>query len=172
MQNNNKESWQLDIRKFSNFPIFKKRFLAKIPKECFLKENEDACWNWQGPMHNQGYGQLAWDGTQYKAHRLSYIIFKGLIPQDKLIRHKCHNKSCVNPKHLIPGTYSDNFIDAVKADLHGSQKLNEECVKVIKWMLKYRPKRGLASKLARLHNVNHKTISNIKKGFSWHWITV
>ena len=35
-----KEPYQVDIRKFVNFPTFKKRFLPKIPMECFSKENE------------------------------------------------------------------------------------------------------------------------------------
>ena len=157
-----KEPWQVDIRKFKNFPLFKRRFLNKIPKECFEKGNEDKCWEWQGPKHNQGYGQLAWDGTQYKAHRLSWIIFNGLIPRGLIVRHMCHNKACVNPNHLRLGTYADNAIDSIEIGAHGSQKLNEEAVKVIKWMLRYKPKRGLASKLARFYGVNHKTISMIR----------
>ena len=51
-------------------------------------------------------------------------------------------------------------------------KLNEEAVKVIKWFLEYRPKRGLASKLARLHHVSPSIIHNIKKGYLWGWIEI
>ena len=48
----------------------------------------------------------------------------------------------------------------------------EEAVKVIKWMLKYRPEIGLSAKLVRLHKVSPQTITNIKIGKSWGWIKI
>ncbi len=165
-------AYEIDIRRFTSFPEFKKRFLTRINKECFLSENKDKCWNWQGGRHWSGHGQTSWVGTKYLAHRISYIIFNGLIPNGLLVRHTCNNPSCINPKHLILGSHSDNSIDSVKAGTQRSQVLNEECVKVIKWMLKYKPKRGLSSKLARLHKVRKQTISSIKKGLSWTWVKI
>jgi hypothetical protein len=54
----------------------------------------------------------------------------------------------------------------------GCQKLNSEAVKVIKWMLKYKPKRGLAVKLASLYGISPSVIYRIKKGYSWRYIKV
>ena len=67
---------------------------------------------------------------------------------------------------------SDNSVDMVKRNRQGAQKLNEEAVKVIKWMLKYKPRRGLAIKLAELYNVLPNTISQIKCNQRWAWIKV
>lgn len=166
-----KEPYQVDIRKFSTFLAFKKCFLSKIPNEYSKEENKDICWNWQGSLP-AGYGTITWEGVRYSAHKLSYIIFNGLIPQGEVIRHTCNNPRCVNPKHLLRGSYYDNQIDMIKAGRGGHQKLNEEAIKVIKWMLKYKPKRGLASKLARLHKVTPETIAMIKNGCRWGWVTI
>lgn len=103
---------------------------------------------------------------------MSYIIFNGIVPPNIVIRHKCNNPRCVNPKHLLLGNQSDNERDKLKAGNHPQQKLNEEAVKVIKWMLKYKNYWGLAAKLARLHHVSSNTISGIKKGNYWWWVTV
>lgn len=167
-----KEPYQVDVRKFRTFPGVKKRFLAKIASDCFEKENEDLCWNWVGNTHSSGYGQIRWDSVTYNAHRMSYIIFNGLIPQGHIVCHTCNNRKCVNPKHLITGTYSDNTVDAIKIGMHRSQKLTEADVKVIKHLLKGKYKRGLSSKISRLFNVDPSAIRAIRKGYSYQWITL
>ena len=163
---------EVDLRTIPSFISLKRRFLNFIASEYFQKENADKCWEWQGCKNHQGYGTITWNNKKYRANRIAYIIFNGIIPPEELIRHTCDNKSCVNPKHLITGTYQDNFIDSVKRNNHGKQILNEEAVKVIKWMLKYRPKHGLVTKLAKLHNVSRQTIGSIKEGKSWRWVTI
>lgn len=157
-----------DIRECSYFEAAKEKFLAKVNKT-------DTCWLWTTEKTGklQGYGYFKIDGHDYRAHRLSYMFFKGPIPYDKIVRHTCDIKACVNPDHLILGTPSENTIDGLKRNRSiGAQKLNTEAVKVIKWYLKYRPESGLAAKLARLHGVHQNTIAHIKWGRTWHWIEV
>lgn len=76
----------------------------------------DACIEWQKKLHD-GYGQFVIQGTSYKAHRISYEIFVGIIPWHGLselcILHECDNRACINPKHLFPGTRCDNNKDRV-----------------------------------------------------------
>lgn len=163
---------QVDIRKFKGFTAFKDRFLSKVPKEYFTKEYDNKCWDWMGCKNNGNYGLIWWGERSYKAHRISYIIFNDIIPYNKVIRHKCDNNSCINPKHLVIGTQSDNSIDMVKRNPRSNIYLNEEAVKVIKWMLKYNNYYGLTKKLAKLYNVNQATISMIKNNKRWSWITV
>lgn len=67
---------------------------------------------------------------------------------------------------------SDNAIDAVKAGSHAHQKLSEEAVKVIKWMLKHKPKHGLGAKLARMYKVSPRAVSDIKNGSRWGWVKI
>ncbi len=161
------------LRTFKAWPQFESKFKALIPKECFLPENENICWEWQGSKHRQGYGRLTWGRIDtYFAHRISYFIFNGDIPYGNVVRHTCDNPACVNPKHLILGNQSENTIDSVIRNRHGNQKLNEECVKVIKWMLKYQYKHGLIAKLASLHHVQYDTIRKIKGDLRWDYVKV
>lgn len=78
------------------------RFLSKIIKT-------DTCWLWRNAPANQ-YGRFG--GAL--AHRVSFFYFVDTVPDDKLVRHKCDNKPCVNPSHLELGTYLDNSHDHVK----------------------------------------------------------
>lgn len=153
-----------DIRTCSYFKAAKTMFLSKVVKT-------DNCWNWTtGKSH--GYGGFQMGTVYYQAHRMSYMLFKGPIPWDKIVRHTCDNKKCVNPEHLILGSHADNAEDRIRRAPMRRQKLNAEAVKVIKWYLKYRPSYGLASKLARLHKVHPNTIAGIKKEKYWYWVKV
>lgn len=163
---------QVDIRTFSGFPKFKKRFLSYLPSK--YKEMEDQCWNWLGSKNSStGYGRLGWGKKdRYDAHKISYLIFKGQIPLNTIVRHTCDNRICVNPNHLIIGTHYDNSVDSVKRGRQGHQKLNEECVKVIRWMVKNNFNPGLIQKLADVHNVTRQTINDIIKNRSWTWVQI
>jgi len=165
-------TYQVDIRGFKSFPQFKKKFLSFLPEDHQNISMLNACWTWKGAKSKAQYGFVWYGHERYCAHRMSYIIFNGLIPYDQIVRHTCDNSLCVNPKHLILGTYQDNSNDMVRRNRQGSQKLNEEAVKVIKWMLKYKPKYGLSAKLARLHDVGQSTICDIENGKHWSWVKV
>jgi len=134
--------------------------------------NADDCWPWLGNTNYKGYGEFYFQGNRYRTHQLSYQIFNGGNEKNLLVMHTCDNPCCVNPKHLILGTHQENIIDSVKKDRWHKAKLNVECVKVIKWMLKYKPERGLASKLARLHGVGRSVISEIAAGKVWSFVKV
>lgn len=64
------------------------------------------CWNWTGTMRGNGYGRLK-VGSRYtgdrrdeEAHRFSYEMHKGRIPDGLQLDHLCRNTLCVNPDHL------------------------------------------------------------------------
>ena len=71
---------------------------------------EDDCWFWMAAS-KRGYGLVRHEGRQQMAHRVSYKISKGEIPEDLVVRHKCDNPSCVNPTHLELGTHKQNNAD-------------------------------------------------------------
>jgi hypothetical protein len=154
-----------DIRNERTFNSIKKHFISYI-------DTSSTCWGWKGVLDRQKYGIIKIASRTYKAHRLSYMLFNGPIYAHQIVRHTCDNPSCVNPKHLIKGNESDNLIDCVKRNRHPNTKLNEEAVKVIKWMLKYEYKKGLIKKLAELHKVNIKTISDINCNHCWNWVKI
>ncbi|MGV0949378.1 MAG: HNH endonuclease signature motif containing protein [Azonexus sp.] len=70
-------------------------------------------------LTSAGYGQRKIKGKHHLAHRLAYEEAHGPIPTGMVVRHTCDVKACVNPEHLIIGSYSDNALDAVERGLHG-----------------------------------------------------
>jgi hypothetical protein len=79
------------------------------------------CWNWQKSLSSSGYGQKMINGIRHNSlHRYVYSLFNE-ISKNEVVRHKCHNRACCNPDHLIKGTSLDNYNDSI--DVH--RKSNE-----------------------------------------------
>jgi HNH endonuclease len=68
-----------------------------------LINEETGCWEWTGRISCFGYG-LAGGVNKGRAHRLSYELHIGPIPEDHVLHHRCDVKHCVNPWHLEPMT--------------------------------------------------------------------
>jgi hypothetical protein len=88
-----------------------KRFSEK-----YLVCEKTGCWIWAEGKWSDGYGQFGYsiDKDTWKpirAHRASWIIHRGAIPNDLWVLHKCDTPLCVNPEHLFLGTNQDNMDD-------------------------------------------------------------
>lgn len=78
------------------------RFWAKIIKT-------ESCWIWTAAKNQYGYGYFSYPGGQ-RAHRFSYEIHRGKIPDELVIDHICRKKDCINPDHLRAVTHKENTL--------------------------------------------------------------
>ena len=69
---------------------------------------DDGCWIWLGCLVTGGYGAGWANGRLQVAHRISYLAFKGEIPEHMTLDHLCRKRCCVNPKHLEVVTRWEN----------------------------------------------------------------
>lgn len=71
----------------------------------------ESCWLWTGSKNEKGYGRCDADYGSGYAHRVSFLIHNGQIPDGLLVLHHCDVPGCVNPGHLFLGTDADNAHD-------------------------------------------------------------
>lgn len=77
-----------------------------------VQVDSSGCWNWIGCRMDSGrtYGQLKVNRRLIYAHRFSYELHKGPIPDGLFLDHLCRTPSCVNPDHLEPVTNRENCL--------------------------------------------------------------
>ena len=76
-------------------------------------DQSDDCWMWQGYKNNYGYGLIGTTGKKTQAHRYSYTLAYGPIPDGLWVLHHCDQPACVRPDHLFLGTTQDNTADMI-----------------------------------------------------------
>lgn len=100
--------------RFKNVPV-EDRIWAQL----VVVEN---CWEWTGTTSNRGYGYIYVAGRYVPAHRASYEIFRGPIPDGMTLDHLCRNRRCVNPHHLEIVSGRENTLRGVGPTAANSKK--------------------------------------------------
>lgn len=120
----------------------------------------------------RGYYQIMYNKKHYYIHRLIVSFREKLNYKDKswVARHLCSNSLCINPKHLISGTSSQNAID--NRQHHSGTKLIEENIREIRkdWKVNhknYKYKKDFEEKWAQEYCVSRGCISNIRLNRTW-----
>lgn len=142
----------------------KERLVAKA------KANPDTgCWDWTASK-SKGYGQIMVGEKPQRAHRVSFEIFRGEVPDDLHVCHRCDNRACINPEHLFLGTNADNTADKVakgrqhrlRGTAHGMAKLTEADVLTIRSAT-----HATDPELAARYGVGPEAISAVRHRRNW-----
>ena len=83
------------------------------PFEKCYQRSKNGCWLWAKAVNTNGYGYKWHKGKLHHAHRVSWELNRGPIPDGLFVLHRCDVKLCVNPEHLFLGTQTDNMRDAM-----------------------------------------------------------
>ena len=136
----------------------------------YIPGDPDKCWEWLGKKDAKGYGGF---GAQEVAYRYSYRRFVGPTSKGKVIRHLCNNPGCVNPNHLMKGTYQENSQDSIKAGTHkpmrgmlnGVAKLTDSQVLEI-----YNSPQDYKD-VATQYDISKARVRDIRAGRGWNHVT-
>ncbi len=144
----------------------KDRFWDKVSKQ-----EGEGCWEWQGPIEptKGGYGYLGSGNGHVLAHRASYEMAFGEIPNGQCVLHRCDNPKCVRPDHLFLGTRADNAKDRESKGRGRCKVLN--AVQVSEIWQRLQVGNVIHANLGAEYGVSGSTITAIQTGKTWGHVT-
>lgn len=86
--------------------------MATFADDC-IPVTETGCLLVNKVPERNGYVKVRWNGVKESAHRASWRIHFGAIPDGMCVCHKCDTRMCANPNHLFLGTHRDNVLDMI-----------------------------------------------------------
>lgn len=89
-------------------PVLQPHATPQVRFEAKIHKIPGGCWIWTAQIGTHGYGVFGTGGRADRkmvyAHRFSYEMYVGPIPDGLHLDHLCRVKPCVNPDHLEPVT--------------------------------------------------------------------
>lgn len=141
------------------------RFWSKVRKGRW-------CWTWTAAFGQgqSGYGCFRQNSPRRTspAHRVSWTLACGPIPEGKWVLHRCDNPACVRPDHLFLGDHDDNMADMAKKGRAGRSKLTPRQVRMIR--SRYAHGGVTNTQLAVTFDLCQAAISNIINRKSYDWV--
>jgi hypothetical protein len=152
-----------------------RRFWAKVNKDGpVVREELGPCWVWTACQLKAGYG-LFGAGKLRTAHRVSYEIANGAIPDGSIVLHRCDVPACVRPDHLRLGTHAENTADMIAKGrgrltgaANGNARIDEDTVRAIVEAVRGGTPRKEA---ARRFGVSLSSVGHIMTGRLWPQVT-
>lgn len=145
------------------------RFWEKVNK------SKDGCWEWQASIDTKGYG-YCWNGKKVvRAHRFSWELHFGPIPNCIQVLHSCDNPPCINPEHLFLGTNLDNVKDKCKKERQKKGEKHPFAILKDEQVIEIRRRDESGESLANISkefNVTKKSISQVARGNKWKHIHI
>lgn len=146
------------------------RFWQKVDKS-----GPDQCWHWNAGLDTRGYGSFRYKGNIQRAHRVAWELTYGPIPRGDghhgtVVRHKCDNRRCCNPSHLLLGRHADNMADLkhrgrrkgiATGEGNGRAKLDVSQVAAIR--SDTRGQRAVAAE----YGISPAQVQRIRRGLQW-----
>lgn len=96
------------MKKAESTIVFTEDLLKRFYDKTKLDETT-GCLLWTGIKNPTGYGRMVINGEWFRAHRLSYMIHYGSIPDGMCVLHSCDTPSCVSKNHISIGTHAENM---------------------------------------------------------------
>lgn len=136
-------------------------------------QKTSSCWIWTGTKRKDGYGVQGFNRTTLRAHRVSWMLTHGGIPEGMDVLHRCDVAFCVRPTHLFLGTQLDNMRDMItkgrRSPTHGEgtrrAKLTE--AEVLEIRARYAAGAESYNTLADWYGVARTTIGDVLTQRNW-----
>ena len=151
-------------------PLFIERFWRRV-------DQTGACWVWTGAHFPFGYGCVHLRSGHHVAHRVSWALAHGPIPDGLWVLHRCDNPPCVRPEHLFLGTPADNNRDRDAKGRHrpgpgphrrGAEHAQAKLTEAQVYEIRQRRAQGEALlTLAAAYGVSFSHISSIAHHRTW-----
>ena len=146
-----------------------KKSLTERFEEKYIPEPNSGCWIWTAFTDRHGYGKFIVAGQMKLAHRVSWEIENGSIPENQCVLHRCDTPCCVNPSHLFIGTHRDNMRDMAnkgrcydgRGEKNSNAKFTDDDV------LSIRADDRSQTIIAKDYGVGQTAIGKIKRGERW-----
>ena len=142
-----------------------------------IKDDANACWEWQGAKKPKGYGNVRINKKYLLTHRVAFELAVGEIPDGMMVCHICDNPSCCNPAHLMLGTAKSNYADmllknrqqfkknAARGARNVNAKLDDHAIHQIRSAYKHTSINQY--ELAELYGVSQSCIGSIVRNETW-----